>query len=769
MIGTPTVVDVTEGANVNVSGNLVASGSISIADVNQGEAAFQTTVTSTGGNLGSLVLNANGTYTYTVANNATEYLDTGQTKVDSFTITSIDGTTQQVSFNIHGTNQAAVIGTPTVTDVTEGSNVANGNLVASGSISISDVNQGEAAFQTTVTSSQGNLGTLTLAANGTYTYTVANNATEYLDAGQTKVDTFTVTSIDGTTQQVSFDIHGTNQAAVIGTPTVIDVTEGSNVTNGNLVASGSISISDVNQGEAAFQTTVTSAQGNLGTLTLAANGTYTYTVANNGTEYLDAGQTKVDSFTITSIDGTTQQVSFDIHGTNQAAVIGTPTVIDVTEGSNVTNGNLVASGSISISDVNQGEAAFQTTVTSSQGNLGTLTLAANGTYTYTVSNAAAAYLDAGQTKVDSFTITSIDGTTQQVSFDIHGTNQAAVIGTPTVTDVTEGSNVTNGNLVASGSISISDVNQGEAAFQITVTSAQGNLGTLTLAANGTYTYTVANNATEYLDAGQTKVDSFTITSIDGTTQQVSFNIHGTNQAAVIGTPTVVDVTENPGAGGNLTASGSISITDINQGQAAFQTTVTSATGDLGSLAISSNGTYTYTVSNAAAAYLDAGQTKVDTFTITSIDGTTQQVSFNIHGTNQAAVIGTPTVVDVTENPGAGGNLTATGSISITDVNQGQAAFQTTVTSTGGNLGSLVLNSNGTYTYSVANSAAAYLDAGQTKVDSFTITSIDGTTQQVSFNIHGTNQAAVIGTPTVTDVTENPSAAAGTNLTASGSI
>ena len=180
----------------------------------------------------------------------------------------------------------------------------NGNLVASGSISISDVNQGEAAFQTTVTSSQGNLGTLTLAANGTYTYTVANSATEYLDSRQTKVDTFTITSVNGTTQQVSFDIHGTNQAAVIGTPTVSDVTEGSNVTNGNLVANGSISISDVNQGEAAFQTTVTSTQGNLGTLTLVSWPTAhtTYTVANNATEYLDAGQTKIDSFTITSID-----------------------------------------------------------------------------------------------------------------------------------------------------------------------------------------------------------------------------------------------------------------------------------------------------------------------------------------------------------------------------------------------------------------------------------------------------------------------------------
>ena len=89
----------------------------------------------------------------------------------------------------------------------------------------------------------------------------------------------------------------------------------------------------------AFQTTgVTSAQGNLGTLTLAANGTYTYSVANNATEYLDAGQTKViDSFTITSIGRhhATSQLWY-LWSTNQAAVIGTPTVSDVTEGSNVT-------------------------------------------------------------------------------------------------------------------------------------------------------------------------------------------------------------------------------------------------------------------------------------------------------------------------------------------------------------------------------------------------------------------------------------------------
>ena len=53
-------------------------------------------------------------------------------------------------------------------------------------------------------------------------------AVQYLGANDTKVDTFTVTSLDGTTKQVSFTIHGTNDAAVIGNPTVHDVTEDSN-------------------------------------------------------------------------------------------------------------------------------------------------------------------------------------------------------------------------------------------------------------------------------------------------------------------------------------------------------------------------------------------------------------------------------------------------------------------------------------------------------------------------------------------------------------
>ncbi|ACA17733.1 outer membrane adhesin like protein [Methylobacterium sp. 4-46] len=776
VIGDPTVADVTEDANVNGSGNLTAAGSISISDADQNQASFQTTVTKADGTLGDLVLNTDGSYTYSVANSAVQFLGASDSKVETFTVTAQDGTTKQVSFTIHGANDAAVIGDPTVADVTEDTNVSNGNLTATGSISITDADQNQATFLTSVTKADGTLGDLVLNTDGTYTYSVANSAVQFLGASDSKVETFTIKSADGTTKDVSFTIHGANDAAVIGTPTVADVTEDANVNgSGNLTATGSISITDADQNQATFLTSVTKADGTLGSLTLAADGTYTYSVANSAVQFLGASDSKVETFTIKSADGTTKDVSFTIHGANDAAVIGTPTVADVTEDVAVNgSGNLTASGSISITDADQNQASFQTTVTKADGTLGSLTLAANGTYTYSVANSAVQFLGASDTKVDTFTVTALDGTTKQVSFTVQGANDAAVIGTPSVSTVTEDVAVNgSGNLTATGTISISDADQNQASLSTTVTAAQGTLGSLSLAANGSYTYSVANSAVQYLGAGQTRVETFTIKSADGTTKDVSFTVQGANDAAVIGTPSVSTVTEDVGVNGsgNLTATGSISISDADQNQASFSTTVAAAQGNLGTLSLAANGTYTYTVANSAVQFLGASDTKVDTFTVTALDGTTKQVSFTVQGANDAAVIGTPSVSTVTEDVAVNGsgNLTATGTISISDADQNQASLSTTVTAAQGTLGSLSLAANGSYTYSVANSAVQYLGAGQTRVETFTIKSADGTTKDVSFTVQGANDAAVIGTPSVSTVTEDVGVNGSGNLTATGSI
>ena len=447
----------------------------------------------------------------------------------------------------------AVIGSPTNASVTEDTSLQT--LIAAGTISISDPNAGQAAFKTAVTSTAGNLGALTLAANGSYSYSVADSAVQYLGAGQTKIDTFTVTSVDGTTKQVSFTIHGTNDAAVIGTPTVHDVTE--DASNPLLTASGSISIADADQGQASFQTTVTAAAGDLGHLVLAANGTYTYSVADFDVQYLGAGQTKVDTFTVTSLDGTQKQVSFTIHGTNDAAVIGLPTVADVTE--DATNPILYAIGTVSISDADQGQAFFQPTIQAGSGNVGALVMGPNGAYIYVVLDAAVQYLGAGDVKVDTFTISSFDGTTKQISFTVHGTNDAAVIGTPSVSTVTEDTNVAGGNLTATGSISISDPDQNQSSFRTAVVAASGDLD---ISSSRPMVPTPIRWPTARcrLGANDTKVDTFTVTSLDGTQKQVASTIHGTNDAAVIGLPTMADVTKNASLT-TLTASGTISISE----------------------------------------------------------------------------------------------------------------------------------------------------------------------------------------------------------------
>src|SRR5262249_7324916 len=211
-------------------------------------------------NVGSVTLQDNGIYTYTVADGAVQCLGANGAMVGSFTVTALDGTTKQISFTIHGANDAAVIGDPTVHDVTEDVNVVNGNLTASGTISISDADQNQASFQTTVTGAQGKLGSLTLHANGNYTYTLPHSAVHFPCANHTKCDIFTVTATAATTKQILSLNDALPNAAVIGDPTVHDVTEDVNVVNGNLTASGTISISDADQNQASFQTTVTGAQ-----------------------------------------------------------------------------------------------------------------------------------------------------------------------------------------------------------------------------------------------------------------------------------------------------------------------------------------------------------------------------------------------------------------------------------------------------------------------------------------------------------------------------
>jgi VCBS repeat-containing protein len=237
--------------------------------------------------------------------------------------------------------------------------------------------------------------------------------------------------------------------------------------------------------------------------------------------------TQVDTFVIKTIDGTAKTVSFTITGVNDVATISTPTPARVTEDIGAADGYLRTGGILTVTDADAGQSTFQMAVTALGSHIGALALASDGTYQYSVANAQVQYLGDGETKVESFTIKSFDGTSKDVSFTIIGVNDGAIIGDPTNSVVIEDTSLFRSNLVASGTISITDSDQGQASFKTTVVPLVNTWGSLTLATDGAYTYSVANNiiALQALNEGQTKVDQFTITSFDGTKKVVDFNIH----------------------------------------------------------------------------------------------------------------------------------------------------------------------------------------------------------------------------------------------------
>ncbi|MEY9780213.1 VCBS domain-containing protein [Sinorhizobium fredii] len=777
-------------AGVAGNGDPDASGTLSVSDVDAGEAAFQTPA-SLDGVYGTFTFDpATGTWTYTLDNEraATQALKQGQPVSDTLTVTSLDGTADHaIVVNIAGGNDAAAIVVDAIAaddrSVSEAGVAGNGDPDASGTLSVSDVDAGEAAFQTPA-SLDGAYGTFTFdPAIGTWTYTLDNDraATQALKQGQPVSDTLTVTSLDGTASHaIVVNIAGGNDAAAIVVDTsVVDdrsVSEAGTAGSGDPDASGTLSVSDVDAGEALFQTPA-SLDGVYGSFTFdPAIGTWTYTLDNDraATQALKQGQPVSDTLTVTSLDGTASHaIVVNIAGGNDAAAIVVDAIAaddrSVSEAGLAGNGDPDASGTLSVSDVDAGEAVFAAPA-ALDGVYGSFSFdPATGTWTYTLDNdrAATQSLKQGQPVSDTLTVTSLDGTASHaIVVNITGGNDAAaIVVDATVADdrsVSEAGVAGNGDPDASGTLSVSDVDAGEAAFQ-TPASLDGVYGTFTFdPATGTWTYTLDNEraATQALKQGQPVSDTLTVTSLDGTADHaIVVNIAGGNDAAAIVVDAIAaddrSVSEAGVAGnGDPDASGTLSVSDVDAGEAAFQTPA-SLDGVYGTFTFDpATGTWTYTLDNerAATQALKQGQPVSDTLTVTSLDGTADHaIVVNIAGGNDAAAIVVDAIAaddrSVSEAGVAGnGDPDASGTLSVSDVDAGEAAFQTPA-SLDGVYGTFTFDpATGTWTYTLDNERAATqaLKQGQPVSDTLTVTSLDGTADHaIVVNIAGGNDAAAI--------------------------
>ncbi len=250
-------------------------------------------------------------------------------------------------------------------------------------------------------------------------------------------------------------------------------------------------------------------------------------------------------------------------------------------------------------------------------------------------------------------------------------------------------------------------------------------------------------AFDSLNSGDVATDTFTIQSIDGTTQTIDIAINGTNDPAVISGDFSASGDETDSA---LQFTGSLSSSDVDNDDNTFVAeTVSGDSGDVGTLSITASGDWTFSALGAFDS-LNSGDVATDTFTVQSIDGTTQTIDITINGTNDGTVFSGDFAATYIDGQGE-----ISGVVTAEDLDD-QVLLGLSGDFANGAYGSLVLNpATGEWTFGPITSAVNPLGSGDQETETFQIESGTGATETLVITIEGRDDA-----PTYTPTALNPS-------------
>ncbi|OCH61941.1 RTX toxin, partial [Aliivibrio fischeri] len=732
------------------------------------------------GTYGVFTVDANGVWTYTLDNDASHIqgLREGEVVSETFTVFAVDDhgakTAQQVTVNITGTNDA-----PTITGKNTGVVTETDGDKISGSAVVSDVDIGDTS--TLSVGSQGQFGSLSVdATSGKWTYVVNGNHPEVnnLSKGEILTDTAYVLATDSegatVTMEVTITINGQNDAPDL-VATVTDVSQEDTDLNsdGKLEVTGNWDDGDPDTADTHIWKVLSG--DSLGTLTFDPNGDYKLVIDNSALEIqqLGVGESLDLTYTVKVTDehglSSTQDITFTVNGTNDdPEVVNTSVLsVDVEE-----DGTLTQSGQLDITDIDISDTTFDFSVITSPTNAyGSVTVDANGEWTYVLDNDKAQ--DIGdETITETFTIQIDDGNggviTQDVTVNITGTDDDPIIDT-TIPQVVEGTVVEDGTLTATGQVSYVDP-EGDLINYNVINPPSSPYGTFTVGADGVWTYELDNALAQEIGVAGAQ-ETYTIEVTDqtgGTIQQViTINITGENDDPTIDVSSVIigSVEED----GTATAIGQLDVSDVDLTDTSFSYSVISGpntaatpgdvTGLYGELTIDANGEWTYLLdSDKAQALGDTVETEI--FTIEVSDGNggtvTQNITVSVTGHDDQPIVDAGATQETTGTVVEDGELHAEGTITYLDPEGTLIGYTVSTTSTPLYGTFIVDSATGKWEYDLDNTLAQAIGADGAQ-ESLVIDVTDATgqvTQQViTIDITGENDAPVITGTTTADVKE----------------
>ncbi|WP_372373416.1 DUF5801 repeats-in-toxin domain-containing protein [Vreelandella venusta] len=523
--------------------------------------------------------------------------------MDSITVTASDrdGQTDSGDLNIKIVDDAPIAKDDTNAVTEDTVLTTTGNVLGDSGASPGDVADTQGADGATVTGVasdnvpgndatdsggtlviEGEYGTLTLNADGSYTYTLdnANPEVQGLSDGETLTETFTYTLTDGDSDTddatLTITVNGSDDGVIVDVPNNNDATTPDGVITDQVVfesglADGSAPDADDIRVESSLTLTAPDGLQDTGAVTLA------YTDENGDPATLELSKAQVEVLGSDPQTLTTQYGELTINGYSQAAD-------------------------------------------------GTITL----DYSYELTTAPSENVD---DLMDSITVTATDRDGQTDSGDL---NIKIVDDAPTAKDdtnaVTEGSD-TSGNVIGGDGVSPGDVADTEGADGVTVFAVtsnnvpsntadetngtlviEGEYGTLTLNADGSYTYVADPNST---NADVQDVFTYTVRDGDGDESTATLTIDVTD---VTGSPTDTtgSVDEAGLADGTEASADSeiISGADLNLQDGWTVESAQSGSTPWGSWTVNTDGTFDYTLNSEAD---HSGTPPTDSFAYTAVD------------------------------------------------------------------------------------------------------------------------------------------------------
>ncbi|NOI25264.1 VCBS domain-containing protein, partial [Vibrio mediterranei] len=724
----------------------------------------------------------------------------------SYNVTDSHGasTPQSVTVKIVGTDDNAQLVSSSINIGEAAAEHTYHGASIKGTLQLTDIDTHDnPQFVDMIYQSSSRLGTLALRPDGHYEYFLYGNyigtanaqkTVAALKPGESITETFNVETADGQTKPVTVTIHGEEDSAqiVVNYGTTDNHLHEDSMTSPayptELFATGIVKAIDPDHDDDQLKPqTLVSAHG--GHFTVTETGMWQYHIDNSlaAIQKLGKGESFQEQFTVESKDGSAQKViTLTVHGTNDDPEVSSTVTLPP---GNEDKPYIISSAALlaNASDVDANDAGHLSVsrlieLKADGSSAGTITDNHNGSFTFTPElnyNGPVRFNYEVHDGHGGSVVTSANSVLKPVSDNAQISYASTDHHLAGVTE-DRGYIDTLDELHFEGKLNIVDPDQGEAEFDINYGPQTYNGigydtklgGHILLMRDGHYTYTIRDHQPQVqsLSQGEVLTDQCVVRAKDGTTFTIEVNIHGTNDAPTLSAQTQ-SVTED---GSSL--NGQMQGRDIDHGA----TLTYSIAHAIDGLTFNADGSYSFDPSHTSYQQLKDGEHKIIDIPVTVTDehgaSSTQNLTINLQGKGDAAVIGGVDTGDVHENqagqdkspdyaqPGIGvigqDTLTTSGQLTIVDPDSGESEFDPNgkVYSYSGQYGHLLLRPDGHWDYAVAagthdwhlgstkttvGSTIDQLGQGETLTDTVTAHSKDGTTHDIVITIHGDNDAPYV--------------------------